>query len=663
MSFHLILLLGLLFQAPSFQEFAMVISNDIKADRIDLADEHFQEMYKSALNETKYEFLDTTLFELCNIRNLDTVLLLKWSKIAMDYYVHNNDFLNQARLLIINGLHNRRNGKYQACIAMLDQGEHLIKSLQTETSDNSIQKQLARIYGNRGGTFRLMGKYPAALKNLFQLDSIAAILNDTILMMKAQLDISSVYQNIGSSTTYFIDSTNSKDWIEKGYQAMLNSQRLRKLKRISLLETSQLSGIGLFLLEKGELQAAVDTLLKVIEIQNEKSDFVGLANSWNLLGNGYVHQKKYPKAVHAFNQTKYFGSKSSKRLVVTGNLNLSRTYFKQGNHLQALQFGQEALSLLNDYYEPKRAFLIHQNLAEIFEQTGDFAEALKHQKQFNEIEKSMFNTASSDQFNELRISYEALVNESKIKDLESMAIIQKAKISKQRIYLFASLLSALLLFSFGALYFQRQQAAKQQKLLELKNQILRAQMNPHFIFNSLASIQGSLHEKETPKFIAKLSKLMRQVLELNRHESITLFEEISFIETYLEVQKKRKSFNYTIAIDESIDQKASKVPPMIVQPFLENAVEYGLAPEQKNIISIKINPLGKNCLKIMIKDNGPGFQNHSSEHTSLATKITKERLASLQKKTNQKASLKIIEGEGLIGVEVQLQIPIESVTL
>jgi sensor histidine kinase YesM len=118
-------------------------------------------------------------------------------------------------------------------------------------------------------------------------------------------------------------------------------------------------------------------------------------------------------------------------------------------------------------------------------------------------------------------------------------------------------------------------------------------MDPHFIFNALGNIQGMILRKDTDLavlYLGKFAQLSRRVLEQSRMETITLEEEIQTLENYIELQQLRlnQSFDYQIHCDQSIDRQIS-VPPLLIQPFVENAVEHGLKPlplSQKGLLTI-----------------------------------------------------------------------------
>lgn len=180
------------------------------------------------------------------------------------------------------------------------------------------------------------------------------------------------------------------------------------------------------------------------------------------------------------------------------------------------------------------------------------------------------------------------------------------------------------------------------ELLELEQKAMRLQMNPHFIFNALNSIQsliGTGKETEARYFLAKFSRLMRQILDNSRKSSITLQEEIQSLENYLLIEQfcNGHRFEYEINVDPTLEVDFLNLPPMILQPFVENAIKHGMRgiPEGANTGRIKIQFTDEQTtLKCVVEDNGIGRekaaelnqQSKETYHESTAMRVTTDRL-------------------------------------
>ena len=186
---------------------------------------------------------------------------------------------------------------------------------------------------------------------------------------------------------------------------------------------------------------------------------------------------------------------------------------------------------------------------------------------------------------------------------------------------------------------QETRAAYEQQLSETRMQALRSRMNPHFIFNSLNSIKYFILKKENDTaefYLNKFSRLLRLILDYTTHETITLQQELEALNVYLEIESVRfdKSFHYHIEVDESLDIDAIDIPPLLLQPFVENAIWHGLANSEKEDKMCRINISRKNgSILMQIKDNGVGRResarinaNKMNRHNSHGLKITDDRV-------------------------------------
>jgi ligand-binding sensor domain-containing protein/putative methionine-R-sulfoxide reductase with GAF domain/anti-sigma regulatory factor (Ser/Thr protein kinase) len=193
-----------------------------------------------------------------------------------------------------------------------------------------------------------------------------------------------------------------------------------------------------------------------------------------------------------------------------------------------------------------------------------------------------------------------------------------------------------------------------QKALEASLQSMRLQMNPHFLFNALNSIQQMIlsgDETTATRFLSKFSKLLRTVLTNSDKEEITLKEEMELLQLYVELESLRfkESFDYSIKCDEEIDAEEIYVPALLLQPLVENAIWHGLMHKTgKRILSVRFESCDENCLLCIIEDNGVGRQmatvnGNAQSHTGKGLSVAIERLRTLNEKNNTKNSLQIID--------------------
>lgn len=223
---------------------------------------------------------------------------------------------------------------------------------------------------------------------------------------------------------------------------------------------------------------------------------------------------------------------------------------------------------------------------------------------------------------------------------------------------------------------EREQLIYKSKLLSLEQQSLNASMNRHFIFNALNSIQYYINKQdklEANRYLTSFAKLIRKNLDSSvSHNLVSLSEELERLDLYLSLENMRfkNKFEYELFIDEEIDTEGVKIPPMLLQPYVENSIWHGILPmDHPGIIWIKITPVGDSIVKISIRDNGIGIKTSlkskegtQGDHISRGIEITSGRLAILKKLTNENLRIEgpneIYNEDGQVaGTEVVLFIP------
>ena len=178
-------------------------------------------------------------------------------------------------------------------------------------------------------------------------------------------------------------------------------------------------------------------------------------------------------------------------------------------------------------------------------------------------------------------------------------------------------------------------SALQESIAKLKSQALTAQLNPHLVFNILNSIQGLISEEETEQansYLSKFSKFMRNSLNASKKGTVSLAEEVKITESYIELEMLRFPKNVSITLTNNVAKSDYLLPPLIIQPFIENAIKHGIMPSEKEngIINIIINELN-GYLLICIEDNGNGFKHPINFNSGDGMRISKERLEILNK--------------------------------
>ncbi|WP_400075252.1 sensor histidine kinase [Winogradskyella sp. R77965] len=279
--------------------------------------------------------------------------------------------------------------------------------------------------------------------------------------------------------------------------------------------------------------------------------------------------------------------------------------------------------------------------------------------------------------NDIALEYE---NEDKNNQIKALALENEKVILRlernKRILLYTSL--ALAILGITLFILNRTKALRRDKhILTLEQDMLRSQMNPHFIFNSLNSIKLYIinNEKENAVYyLNKFSKLIRKILMASKEKETSLNDELETMKLYMNIENIRFSneIDFKINVDESINTEITKVPSLVLQPFLENALWHGLSSKSEDKkIELNVFKNAPDFITVEIIDNGIGRvasrkikQNKKLKQKSVGIDITKARLANFSESFPNPYTLKIedlYENKTPIGTKVTLQIPTKKI--
>jgi len=281
---------------------------------------------------------------------------------------------------------------------------------------------------------------------------------------------------------------------------------------------------------------------------------------------------------------------------------------------------------------------------------------MKYLIQYQSLQDSVIATNTRFRIVSFESDQQALHKENEIEHLQTQ------KTTQRTYYLIGT--AFLLMISFGVFsrfhYIRRIEREKlteefKKKLAQANAKAIRAQMNPHFIFNCLNSINSFIIDQEhqvASEYLIKFSRLIRLIMENSKNETIPIEKELEALKLYvlLEGIRFENKFTYEFHIDKSIDLAMTMIPPMLIQPFVENAIWHGLMHKKSaGSIDIIIKDSGSKSLKISIIDNGIGRQkaaelkSKSGTHKSFGMEITSNRIEMMNKLNLGGASMNIID--------------------
>lgn len=343
-----------------------------------------------------------------------------------------------------------------------------------------------------------------------------------------------------------------------------------------------------------------------------------------------------------------------------------------GNYPKALATGLTAYSLGKEKQLPIIVSDASLLLSDLYGKTGRKDLAYGYLKEHMQLSDSISNDEFLKQVTRMEIQYD-YDKKQEAAEYERMQekLISDSKIRMQRILLSGLAILLVIVALLSLLFLRHTRLRARYAQIDLEQRLLRAQMNPHFIFNSLCAIQDLIVTNKPQKanaFLTNISRLMRNILENTRVEYVSLEKEIETLRLYMDVQQLRfeNGFTYGIDVDESIDPENVSVPPMLAQPCVENSIEHGLLPGREDgRINVRYS-LKEGLMMLEVTDNGVG-RDKAEEHKplmkkeSLSTRLTEKRLEHFRKILKEKhISYEIIDlyEEGVAaGTRVVMMLP------
>ncbi|MEX0273989.1 MAG: histidine kinase [Flavobacteriaceae bacterium] len=307
------------------------------------------------------------------------------------------------------------------------------------------------------------------------------------------------------------------------------------------------------------------------------------------------------------------------------NYKIANAYIAQRNFDEAIPYLQRSIveaDVGDDLVVQKDAT---RKLSEVYRSKGDYTKALETYQKYVAVVDTLYVRKEQEISRAARMNRDIALRQSRISGLEQerelsqsrydLALTQRQLMeesNKRQKWIIYSLVLGLLLTALATFFLYR--SARQQKLannlLALKS--LRSQMNPHFIFNALNSVNNFISkndERSANRYLSDFSTLMRAVLENSEEDFITLSKEMELLKLYLKLEHSRfpEKFDYTVTVDDRIDLDVFQIPPMLLQPYIENAIWHGLRyKEKKGNLDVELSHLDDGSLSISIIDDGIG---------------------------------------------------------
>ena len=463
--------------------------------------------------------------------------------------------------------------------------------------------------------YYLTGKSAELSSNL---DNSLSYYTDYLLNISSNNDIVKVKTSLGD---VYLKKGELK-YAENFYQQALEIEKRRDNK----------SGIVTLNLKLGEVEKEKKNTEKAVEYYRNSQDFAIQTNddqavnqAYTDISNIYATDNNYDDGVQITQEALEFNTKrNNKSEQSKNNIDLANFLSLQDKDEEAIEHLVSSVLIAEESGDIVNKSKAYKALSEAYEKTGKKSEAVEKYKQYLQLEDSLYKIRKKqlaiqnkkgamleNAQNKLSLlEKDKQLNENTIELLRQERIIQEEFINKQRILTYSLILGILILLVTSYLVYRSNKAKNTaNQLLVLKS--LRAQMNPHFIFNALNSVNSFISnsdERAANRYLADFSKLMRDVMENSQEDFISLTKEIDILSMYIKLEHHRfkDKFDYSFDVDPDINTEDFLIPPMLIQPYIENAVWHGLRyKKEKGFLKVEIKK-ADNAIIVSIEDDGIG---------------------------------------------------------
>jgi tetratricopeptide (TPR) repeat protein len=559
----------------------------------------------------------------------------------------------------------------------------------------NLKKKQGTSYNVVGAMYNSSGEYDSALIYFNKSLTIRERIGDRSGMINSYNSIGIVYRL-------------KSDWVKAaGYnlKALKTAQELQD--SIGIAKTYfHLSSVNVGMENYPKALSYGLSCLKI----NRKKSITGVAECLGLVSGLYAKMGDTLKSLACeFEAMRISDSLGMLQIYANSLNNIAVTYADMGKLDEALVFYKKAAGIYADLLDDYDATNTIMNICRIYYKKKDFKEArrlmllnMETFKKYRTIdlwqhytllsfcdsalgnykEAFMFLRLSQSSYgkqlslektnavSELETKYAVSQKEVENKLLAQQNQIQQLELKRNRYFIAALVGGTLLILLLGLLLVRQARLRAGEANRAMEQRLLRSQMNPHFIFNCLQAIQNYMLKsevKDSIRYLNTFAVITREVLENSRTEYIPLAKDIKLLKSYLELQKLRFTdrFEYEFHLDQELEASHVLIPPMLFQPFIENAIEHGMSDMESGGKIDLYYKMTEGYLVMEIADNGKGLGNSTTDkktHESLATTITKERIELMNKRSKRKLAFALEEAypeaPARKGVKVIFRIPL-----
>jgi len=493
---------------------------------------------------------------------------------------------------------------------------------------------LADALNTLGNIYKDMLLFSEAIDSYFEALSLWESKNDSSGMAIAY----------GSIALMYFYQNDYEQALEFNFKKMPISERVGDKWELS----KTLNNISQVYMAENGYDSALYYLRKGLRLNREMNYPAGIAGAYHNIASAYTMKGDQDSAYHYISEATKIAEKINDPELPSYLVTLGQIQRRRSNYDKALENTLQAYEIAREQKEPIKLATAAGLLSSLYSETGRKDLAYDYLREYHTLNDSISNNEFLKKITRLEIQneYDRKQKAAEFEHVQEL-LMRENKIKQQKLYVKGLIILIVLLLVISLFYIRNTRLKAHYARIDLEQRLLRAQMNPHFIFNSLCAIQDLILAGQAVKannFLVKIARLMRNILENSREEFIALEKEIETLRLYLEVQQLRfeSGFIYSFDIDSRMDTQNVSVPPMLAQPCLENSIEHGLLPDE-NAGMIKVSyTLEDELIKLEVTDNGTGREQSGKAagkeitKKSLSTTLIQERLDFFRKKMKKR---------------------------
>lgn len=455
-----------------------------------------------------------------------------------------------------------------------------------------------------------------------------------------------------------------------------------KLGDTSLVEMV-LNNLGIVAMEKKDYPKAIAYYQNSLQVRLDRKMWQWVAYSYFNIGSLFLDLQEMDSArFYLLKSENTFLKKTRPKLVPPMVLTGLADFYLANNELdKSIDYAERGLAAAQEKDRSEIILASKETLSKAYFQNKDFEKAYSSLLDYQEDRFRFDSLNNISKVLEVEKKYENAEKEKELVKLRADDLASKNKIQQSRFVALLSAIAAILVIAIATIVQIRRkqkqknsEAALLTQISDMKLVALRAQMNPHFIFNCINTAQNFVLQSEREQaydYLSKFAKLLRVVLENSDQSYISLEDELQHLKLYAELEAIRfdDKFEYSIDVEESLNEGVFEIPSMVIQPFVENSIVHGLVNRDKpgGVLSIDLKKEG-DVLVCIIEDNGVGREKASEIksskkkfYKSTALPNVKRRLEIIQQNTGLNLDLKIedlMDENGASGTKVFLRLPL-----